>query len=193
MNKPTNPVPAAIERATTDLLYALGENPAREGLQDTPARVARAWMELLVGKTQDPSRILGRTFAAEGYDQIVVVPGISFVSLCEHHLLPFAGTAVVGYLPGDRVVGLSKLPRLVECFARRLQLQERLTQEIAHAMEEFLHPIGVGVIITARHSCMSYRGVRQATASMTTSVMLGALRDRPEARAEFMALATKGQ
>lgn len=159
-----------------------------EGLKDTPSRVVKAFAEMTSGYKQDPAAILARTFPGESYDEMVIVPGIHFVSLCEHHLLPFSGTAAVAYIPRERVVGLSKIPRLVECFARRLQVQERMTVQIADALTEHLKPSGVGVVLRARHSCMTCRGVRQQNAEMVTSVMRGALRDKPEARAELMGL-----
>lgn len=159
-----------------------------EGLEDTPKRVMKAFAEMTSGYSMDPAQILARTFPGENYDELVIVPGIQFVSLCEHHLLPFMGSAVVAYIPHDRVIGLSKIPRLVECFARRLQVQERMTIQIADAMMDHLKPNGVGVVLRAQHSCMSCRGVRQQDAEMVTSVMRGALRDKPEARAELMGL-----
>lgn len=159
-----------------------------EGLDDTPKRVMKAFAEMTSGYSMDPAQILARTFPGENYDELVIVPGIQFVSLCEHHLLPFTGSVVVAYIPRDRVIGLSKLPRLVECFARRLQVQERMTVQIADAIDEHLKPRGVGVVVRAKHACMTCRGVRQPEAEMVTSVMRGALRDKPEARAELMGL-----
>lgn len=175
--------------AVIRLLEHVGEDPTREGLIDTPARVLRSLSEMTSGYDLDPADILARRFT-EACDEMVVVDGIEFVSLCEHHMLPFVGQAVVGYLPDRHVVGLSKIPRLVECFARRLQVQERLTNQIAEALMTHVEPLGVGVVLRAHHSCMSCRGVRKATAQMVTSSMLGALRDKPEARAEFLALAS---
>lgn len=177
--------------AVVRLLEWVGEDPTRPGLIDTPARVVKAWAEMTKGYAQDPAEILSRTFP-DRCDEMVLVTGIDFVSLCEHHVLPFTGTATVGYLPGERVVGLSKIPRLVHAFARRLQVQERLTFQIAHAIDTHLKPGGVGVVVTAHHSCMSCRGVRLAGARMVTSAMLGDLRDDPRARAEFLSLATTG-
>lgn len=159
-----------------------------EGLDDTPKRVVKAFAEMTSGYNTDPAQILARTFPGENYDELVIVPGIQFVSMCEHHLLPFTGSVVVAYIPQDRVIGLSKLPRLVECFARRLQVQERMTVQIADAIDEHLKPRGVGVVVRAKHACMTCRGVRQPEAEMVTSVMRGALRDKPEARAELMGL-----
>lgn len=175
----------AVE-AVRVLLAAIGENPDREGLRDTPARVVRALLEMTAGYCEKPAEVLGTTFDVPT-DQLVAVRGIEFSSLCEHHLLPFTGTASIGYLPGDRVVGLSKLGRIVDTFARRLQVQERLTQEIAGAISDVLRPLGVAVVIRGHHSCMACRGVRKR-AEMVTSAMLGRFRDNPELRAEFLAL-----
>ena len=158
-------------------------------LEATPLRWARAFREMTSGYEQDPERILERTFNANGYDEMIAVPGISFASLCEHHLLPFVGTAVVAYIPGPRVVGLSKIPRLVECFARRLQIQERMTTEIASTLHKSLEAKGTGVIISASHTCMTIRGIQKPGARMVTSALHGAMREDPRARAEFLALA----
>lgn len=177
----------SAEQAVAYLLTLLGQDVERDGLADTPARVVRAFEEMLAGNDQKPAEILTTTFD-EPCDEIVLVTGIRFTSLCEHHLLPFVGTAAVGYLPDTRVVGLSKLPRLVECFARRLQVQERMTRQIAEAIEQQLHPQGVAVIVRAHHSCMGCRGVRQQDAQMVTSAMLGAFRTETAARAEFLQL-----
>lgn len=161
---------------------------ALEGdLEDTPARMVRALREMTSGYQLDPAQILSRQFDV-GCDEIVVVKGVRFTSLCEHHLLPFSGVAHVGYLPGAKVVGLSKLARLVTCFAQRLQVQERLTREIADAMNKHLSPRGVAVVITSRHACMGYRGARQPDAEMSTSSMLGAFRTDAAVRAEFFNL-----
>lgn len=176
--------------AVTRLLEWVGEDPTRPGLIDTPARVVKAWAEMTAGYAQDPAAILARQFP-DRCDEMVLVTGIDFVSLCEHHILPFTGRAAVGYLPGEQVVGLSKIPRLVHAFAQRLQVQERLTEQVALALNEHLQPDGVGVIITAHHSCMSCRGVRLAGASMTTSALLGKFREDPRARSEFLTLATR--
>lgn len=177
----------SAEQAVSYLLTLLGEDPEREGLLATPSRVVRAFEEMLVGNQQQPAEILTTTFD-EPCDEIVLVTGIRFTSLCEHHLLPFVGTADVGYLPDKRVVGLSKLPRLVECFARRLQVQERMTRQIAEAIEQQLKPLGVAVIVRAHHSCMGCRGVRQQDAQMVTSSMLGAFRSESSTRSEFLQL-----
>lgn len=173
--------------AVYKLLQWIGVDLNDDGLLDTPGRVARALREMTSGYDDDPEEILGTRFKAD-YDELVIVDDISFVSMCEHHLLPFVGTAAVAYLPGESVVGLSKIPRLVECFARRLQIQERLTQQIAQAMMEHVDPRGVAVVMKATHSCMSCRGVRQANSMMITSALLGELRDLPALRGELLAL-----
>lgn len=170
------------------LLQYLGEDADREGLKDTPDRVLRALNEMTHGYNEDPAKILSKVFA-EQYDEIVILRKIPFISLCEHHLLSFIGTVDIGYLPsGKGVVGLSKLARLVDCFARRLQVQERLTKQIAEAIEQHLEAKGVGVIVRAGHTCMSCRGVMKHGSEMVTSSMLGVFREKPEARAEFLAL-----
>lgn len=173
--------------AITTLLEALGEDVERDGLADTPARVTRSLIEMTSGYREDPAEILSTRFDSD-YDQFVLLKNIDFVSMCEHHMLPFTGTAHVGYLPGDKVVGLSKLARLVHCFARRLQIQEQMTKQIADALTDHLHPRGVGVVIRAHHSCMSCRGVKQANAEMVTSVVLGGVRDDESLRSEFFQL-----
>ena len=172
--------------AVVRLLQHVGEDPSRDGLLDTPKRVVKALGEMTVGYGMDPAAVLATTFDVQ-HDQMVVVRRIPFVSLCEHHVLPFTGHATVAYLPGDGVVGLSKLARLVDCYARRLQVQERLTDQIAHAINDHLQPVGVGVIVSAQHSCMSARGVGKA-AEMVTSAMLGSMRDDASARAELLSL-----
>jgi len=177
----------AAEMAVTRLLRFIGEDSARDGLADTPRRVVRAWREMTAGYGEDPAAILSRTFD-ETSDELVILRGVSFYSTCEHHMLPFYGTASVGYLPG-KIVGISKLARLVHCFARRLQIQERLTRQIADAMALHLEARGVGVIIAAHHLCMGCRGVRQACTEMVTSSMLGTLRNDPVSRSEFLRLA----
>lgn len=178
----------AGEKAIELLLAAIGEDGSREGLRETPARVMRAWREMTSGYDEDPARILAKQFKAKEYDEMVTVRGIEFWSTCEHHLLPFTGKVTVGYLPGASVVGLSKIPRLVHCFARRLQIQERLTAQIAGAMRDHLGAAGVGVVMRATHLCMAARGVK-APAEMVTSTMLGTIRDDPRARAEFLSIA----
>jgi len=177
---------AEAEEAVTTLLRFIGEEPERDGLRDTPARVVKAWREMTAGYAEDPAEILSRTFA-ETCDEMVILRGISFYSTCEHHLLPFYGEAVVGYLPG-KVVGISKLARLVECFAKRLQVQERMTRQIAEVVEKHLDARGVGVVLRAHHLCMGCRGVRQEETEMVTSSMLGTLRTDATSRAEFLRL-----
>ena len=176
--------------AVTRILQFIGEDPTRAGLVDTPARVLRAFREMTSGYADDPAVLLSTQFPDE-YDEMIVVRNVEFHSLCEHHLLGFRGSATVAYIPqpGRGVVGLSKLARLVDCYARRLQVQERMTLQIAQAMEEHLSPLGVGVVVRASHSCMGCRGVRKPGAEMVTSSLSGYLKDRPEARAEFLALA----
>jgi GTP cyclohydrolase IA len=174
------------EEAVTALLRLVGEDPQRDGLLDTPARVVKALLEMTAGYDESPADILSKTFA-EHSDELIVLRGIDFHSICEHHLLPFQGVAHVGYLPG-KVVGISKLARLVHCFARRLQIQERMTQQVAHAVETHLEARGVGVIVAAHHLCMSCRGVRLPATQLVTSAMLGTLRNSAETRSEFLRL-----
>lgn len=169
------------------LLEYLGEDPGREGLAKTPHRVVKAFREMTVGYDHDPKEILSTVFH-EKHDQMVVLKGIKFISLCEHHMLPFTGEASVAYIPEDKVVGLSKLARLVECYAKRLQVQERMTMQITDALTEHLKPLGSGAIIKAHHSCMGCRGVRQPSAQMITSSLVGNMRT-PEVRQEFLELA----
>lgn len=176
------------ERAVRELLIALGQDPDAEHLLQTPRRVAGAYAELLTPREFDLT-----TFANdENYDQLVLACGIAFQSLCEHHLLPFSGVAHVGYLPGQRIVGLSKLARVLEWFARGLQVQERLTQQVADCLEQHLHPLGVGVVLEAEHQCMSLRGVRAHGSRTLTSALHGHLRTDSAARQEFFAL-TRGR
>lgn len=180
---------ADAEAAVRTLIEWAGDNPDREGLLDTPARVARSYRELFQGYETDPRAYLERTFEETGgYDELVVLKDIRFVSFCEHHMLPVVGRAHVGYLPNDRVVGISKLARVVQGFARRLQIQEKMTSEIATAIHEVLRPQGVGVVIEAEHSCMTLRGVNVPGASLTTSHLIGVVRDDPRTREEFMRL-----
>ena len=178
------------EAAVRTLIRWAGDDPAREGLIDTPARVARSYRELFAGYEVDPRDYLERTFEeVGGYDELVVLKDIRFVSFCEHHMLPVVGKAHVGYLPTDRVVGISKLARVVRGYARRLQIQEKMTAEIARAVHEVLRPEGVGVVIEAEHSCMTMRGVDVPGASLTTSHLICVVRDDPRTREEFMRLA----
>jgi len=183
IEKPTN---QEAHRAVETLLRLIGENPERDGLRETPARVVKALLEMTAGYDESPAVILSKTFA-EYSDELIVLRGIDFHSICEHHLLPFQGVAHVGYLPG-KVVGISKLARLVHCFAKRLQIQERMTQQVAHAVETHLEARGVGVIVTAHHLCMGCRGVRLPATQLVTSAMLGTLRNNAETRSEFLRL-----
>jgi GTP cyclohydrolase I len=179
----------AAERAAGDLLEALGADPEDEGLRDTPRRMAAAYAELLTPEPFDMT-----TFPNdEGYDELVVVRDIPFHSLCMHHLLPFHGRATVAYIPGERILGLSKLARVVELFARDLQLQERLTTQVAGWLEQRLQPKGVGVVLEAEHMCMSLRGVQKPGARTVTSALHGLVREDPRTRAEFLALAQGGR
>jgi GTP cyclohydrolase I len=178
---------SGAEDLVVRLLQYIGEDPMRNGLLETPKRVLKAWKELTAGYQQDPRVILNKSFE-QPHDELILLRGIEFHSTCEHHLLPFYGTAAVGYIPTTSVVGISKLARLVDCFARRLQIQERLTQQIASAIQEVLNPLGVGVIIKAKHSCMGCRGVMKPDSDMVTSVMMGMLRENTAARAEFLSL-----
>jgi GTP cyclohydrolase I len=176
------------ERLIHDLLLELGEDPEREGLLKTPARVIKALRFLTEGYRKDVDELFNEAFFQEDYDEMVVVRDIELYSLCEHHLLPFFGKAHVAYIPDKRIVGLSKIPRLVDLFARRLQVQERMTKEIAETMMDKLAPRGVAVVIEARHLCMVMRGVEKQHSLMTTSHMLGAFRDAQSTRMEFMNL-----
>ncbi len=180
---------AEAEAAVRTLIRWAGDDPEREGLLDTPARVARSYRELFAGYEVEPRAYLERTFEeVGGYNQLVVLKDIRFVSFCEHHMLPVVGVAHVGYLPTDRVVGISKLARVVRGYARRLQIQEKMTSEIATAIDEVLRPQGVGVVIEAEHSCMTLRGVDVPGASLTTSALLGVVRDDARTREEFLRL-----
>lgn len=176
-----------IERAVREILAAVGEDPDREGLRETPARVARMYAELFCGLHQDPRRHL-RKFFTETCDEVVLVRDISFNSMCEHHMLPFLGKAHVAYLPGPRVIGLSKLARVVEDVARRPQIQERMTEEIANLLVDELQAKGVAVVIEAEHTCMTIRGVRKPGSICVTSAMKGCFRNKPSTRAELMTL-----
>ena len=176
-----------IEAAVREILLAVGEDPDREGLLETPARVARMYAELFAGLHSDPRELLAKTFTQK-YDEMVLVKDIRFDSMCEHHLLPFAGKAHIAYLPKGKIVGLSKVARVVEVLARRPQVQERMTEELADLLMGELAPRGVGVVLEAVHSCMTVRGVRKENSVCTTSAMRGAFRDNQSTRAELMAL-----
>ena len=178
---------ARIERAVREILIAVGENPDREGLLRTPNRVARAYAELMAGLPVDPREHL-RTVFRERYDEVVLLRDIEFHSLCEHHLLPFTGKAHVAYLPDGKVVGLSKLARLVEGYARRPQVQERLTTQIADALMEELNPIGAACVIEATHTCMTIRGAKKHGSTMVTSALRGIFKENPSSRAEILSL-----
>jgi GTP cyclohydrolase I len=187
------PSQAEAEAAVRTLIRWAGDDPDREGLADTPARVARSYQEMFAGYEVDPREYLERTFEeVGGYDQLIVLRDIRFVSFCEHHMLPVIGRAQVGYLPTHRVVGISKLARVVRGFARRLQIQEKMTAEIAQAIDEVLKPQGVGVVIEAEHSCMTIRGVNSPGSTLTTSSLIGVVRDDPRTREEFLRLARGG-
>ena len=179
-----------IERAVREILLAIGEDPDREGLLETPARVARMYAELFQGLNQDPAKHLQKFFT-EKYDSMVIVRDIAFHSMCEHHLLPFTGKAHIGYIPQGRVVGLSKLARVVETVARRPQLQERMTETIADLLKNELNAHGVGVVIEATHSCMTLRGIKKEGSYCVTSAMKGSFLSNAKTRAEFLKLAMK--
>ena len=186
---PKIPVPDDVAEAVRTLIRWAGDDPSREGLLDTPARVARAWKEYARGYEEDPSHHLARTFQeVGGYDDIVLLRDIPFQSHCEHHLAPIIGKAAIAYLPGHRVVGISKLARVLHGFARRLQVQERLTAQVADCIWDHLQPKGVAVVIEASHACMTARGVRTPGVGMTTSRMMGVFRDDERSRKEVLAL-----
>jgi GTP cyclohydrolase I len=202
MNKPIEPhlipkIHSEIEQAWADtqivrnLLRLVGEDPQREGLSETPARVIKAWRHWCSGYAMDASELL-KVFedGAEGYDEMVTVKDIPIYSKCEHHLADIFGTCTISYIPNGKIVGLSKLSRLADMFARRLQVQERMTSQIANALEEHLQPKGVGVVIKARHMCMESRGICQQGHHTVTTALRGAMREEPETRAEFLRLAT---
>jgi GTP cyclohydrolase IA len=201
MTQPTMTAPASsphtvtqaeAEEAVRTLLRWAGDDPEREGIRDTPGRVTRAYREWFKGYQVDPEALLTTTFGeCEDYDEMVVVDGIRFESHCEHHLVPIIGTATVAYIPNRRVVGISKLARVVEAYAKRLQIQERMTSDIANVIDRVLKPKGVGVFVSANHLCMTTRGVRKPGSLTVTSAVRGYFKDRPETRAEFFALAAK--
>ena len=189
MNGPDSEVPPEVAEAVRTLIRWAGDDPAREGLVDTPERVARAWKEYAQGYAEDPSIHLSRTFEeVGGYDEIVLLKDIPFQSHCEHHLAPIIGKAAIAYLPRDRVVGISKLARVLQGFARRLQVQERLTAQVADAIWQHLEPKGVAVVIEASHACMTARGVGTPGVMMTTSRMMGTFREDERSRREVLAL-----
>lgn len=182
------PTQAEAEDAVRTLIRWAGDDPAREGLLDTPRRVVKSYREFFSGYAADPAEILTRTFSeTDGYDEMIVLKDIRFESHCEHHMAPIIGRAHIAYLPRKRVVGISKLARLLDCYAKRLQIQEKLTAQIANTLNEELQPRGVAVVIDASHQCMTTRGVHKAGTSMVTSRMLGAFRTDPSTRREFLA------
>jgi len=181
-----------IEKSVYKILSAIGEDAKREGLLNTPKRVAKAYGELLEGYRIDPVKLLNNATFTVDYDDMVIVRDIEFYSLCEHHMLPFLGRAHVAYLPHGKVIGLSKIPRIVDMFARRLQVQERMTRQIADYINEILHPRGVAVVMEAMHLCSMIRGVRKHDSRMTTSSMLGAFRTREATRIEFLDNISRG-
>jgi GTP cyclohydrolase IA len=182
----------AIEAAVTELLRAFGEDPNREGLQKTPQRVARMYPELLSGYRADPEKLVNKALFNVDYDDMVIVRDIEFYSLCEHHMLPFIGRAHVAYIPNGKVIGLSKIPRVVDMYARRLQIQERMTREIADFINDLIKPQGVAVVMEALHMCSMMRGVKKHDARMTTSTMLGSFRSKIATRQEFLDNISRG-
>ena len=177
-----------LEDAVRHILEEVGEDPGREGLARTPRRVARAWKFLTSGYGKDIKKEINGAVFVEKYSEMVIVKDIDFLRMCEHHMLPFFGRAHVAYIPNGKIIGLSKIPRIVEAFSRRLQVQERLTQQIAETLYEVLSPLGVGVVIDARHMCMMMRGVEKQNSFATTSAMLGVFRDDHKTRQEFLTL-----
>jgi GTP cyclohydrolase I len=186
--QPTTLTSATYEELVREMLVRLGEDPDREGLSHTPARVEKAMRFLVKGYKDDPDALLRKALFTVGYDEMVIVKDIEMFSLCEHHLLPFFGKVHVAYIPNGKVIGLSKIPRLIDAFSRRLQIQERLTTQIAEAIQSAIEPQGVGVVIEARHLCMMMRGVEKQHSSAVTSSMLGSFRSEEETRTEFLSL-----
>lgn len=183
---------ATIEKSISEILTAIGEDVDREGLLRTPHRVAKSYEELLAGYRMDPKELINEAVFDVAYDAMVIVRDIEFYSLCEHHMLPFIGRVHVAYLPSDKVIGLSKIPRIVDLFSRRLQVQERMTRQIAEYLEVVLNPKGVAVVVEGLHMCMMLRGVKKHDARMTTSTMLGAFRDDMSTRMEFLDNISRG-
>jgi len=177
-----------VQRIVTDLLLEMGEDPNREGLLSTPKRVAKSYDFLTSGYNMDIKKVMNNAIFEEKYDEMVIVKNIDFYSLCEHHMLPFYGKVHIAYLPGGKILGLSKFPRIVEVFARRLQVQERMTQQIADTLMEYLNPHGVGVVTEAYHMCMMMRGVEKQNSSATSSAMHGIFREDTRTRSEFLNL-----
>jgi len=194
MNSEDKPTREQAEEAVRTIIRFAGDDPGRDGLLDTPGRVIRAQEEYFRGYAEDPTAILQKTFEEiEGYDEMIVLRGIRFESHCEHHMAPIIGRAWVAYIPRGRVVGISKLARVVDAFAKRLQIQEKMTAQIANTIQEVLEPEGVAVVLKAEHHCMTTRGVHKHGTDMVTSRMLGAFRDNPITRQEFLAIVTEDQ
>ena len=194
ISKPSRPSRKQAEEAVSTLLRWAGEDPLREGLVDTPKRVAKAYEDWFSGYKDDPVRYLRRTFEeVDGYDEMIVLRNITFESHCEHHMAPIIGKAHIGYLPDTKVIGISKLARVVEAFARRFQVQEKMTAQIANCIEDVLKPKGVGVVIEAVHQCMTTRGIHKSNVSMVTSQMVGAFRKDARTRAEFLRMIDGGR
>lgn len=179
-----------IQNHIKEILKLIGENPSREGLLKTPTRVEKAYAHLFSGYHKNPADFV-TTFQGENYDEMIIAKEIEFYSMCEHHMLPFFGKVTIGYIPNDKIIGLSKMPRLIEVFSRRLQNQERLTDQIADAMVKYLKPKGVGVMISAQHLCMMSRGIEKQGAYVLTSSLRGLFKTKQETRSEFMSLAAK--
>jgi GTP cyclohydrolase I len=193
MSLPPRPSTEEAEAAIRTLLRWAGDNPDREGLLGTPGRVTRAYSEWFAGYTEDPAAELARTFEeVESYDEMVILRDIPMHSHCEHHMVPFVGHAHIGYLPNKRVVGISKLARVLDIYARRLQIQEKLTRQVANAIQSELEPLGVGVVIEASHGCMTSRGVNKTGVRMITSCLLGSFRENPATRREFLSMINGG-
>lgn len=191
---PKKPTRAEVESAVKTIIRWTGDDPARDGLKETPARVTRAFEEFFKGYGEDPEAILQKTFEEiEGYDEMIVLRGIRFESHCEHHMAPIIGRAWVAYIPRGRVVGISKLARVVDAYAKRLQIQEKMTAQIANIIHKVLDPEGVAVVIKAEHHCMTTRGVHKHGTDMVTSRMLGVFRDSPITRQEFLSIVTEDQ
>jgi len=183
---------AEVQQAVQHILHAVGEDPERDGLKNTPERIARMYAELLSGYQLDPIKVVNDALFDVKYDEMVIVRDIEFYSLCEHHMLPFIGRVHVAYIPNGKVIGLSKIPRIVDLYARRLQVQERMTRQIADFIRDVLHPQGVGVVVEALHLCMSMRGVQKHNARLTTSAMHGAFRANAPTRQEFLDNISRG-
>jgi GTP cyclohydrolase I len=194
MTSETKPTRAEVEEAVKTIIRWAGDDPSRDGLRETPDRVARAYEEYFRGYNEDPEDILQKTFKEiEGYDEMVVLRGIRFESHCEHHMAPIIGRAWVAYIPRGKVVGISKLARVVDAYAKRLQIQEKMTAQIANTVQDVLNPEGVAVVLKAEHQCMTTRGVHKPGTDLVTSRMLGAFRDNPITRQEFLAIVTEDQ